>query len=366
MWAATARPARKSTSRAPSPRSGRAERWRTARLKEYQDTDEVFEPTKKTVSTHLAEWLTTIEPKRSPSTVDFYRRMAAHAEPEIGTLPLPRLTAARLQEYLLSIRQTKTPRVQQGIFDTLSAALTKAVRLGLIRENPCRRVERPAHKAKETQALTAEQARDFLTAATSERLYPLWLLAVTTALRRGELCGLRWRDVDLDASPARLTVRQELIVVERPQRVQGTQEQDQRGHHPDPARRGAGAARLADRPGRGAADRRSEWQDHENGRLVFSQPNGKPLHPNNLLKRDFRSILARTGLPTTLRIHDLRHTVASVLVGGGADPKTAQALLRPARITTTLGIYTHLMPGLAEQALGSLGCLIPRNDGIQG
>ena len=339
-----------------------AEHWRAAMLTEYHETGEVFEPTKKTVSAYLSEWIATIEPKRSPATVAFYRLMANHAEPSIGALPLPRLTPARLQDFYADIRDAKTTRVQQGIHDTLSAALTKAVRLGLIRENPCRRVERPAHKAKETQALTAEEARAFLTAAASERLYPLWLLAVTTALRRGELCGLRWRDVDLDSTPARLTVRQELIVVD--------------GHNvfKEPKSKTSEAAvpilpeaakALGEWKTQQAVERRMagpNWTDHENGARGFCQDDGKPLHPNNLLKRDFRRILARAGLSTAMRIHDLRHTVASVLIGGGVDPKTAQALLRHARITTTLGIYTHLTPGLAEQALEPLGRLIPRDD----
>jgi integrase len=86
-----------------------------------------------------------------------------------------------------------------------------------------------------------------------------------------------------------------------------------------------------------------------------------PLPRLTPARRDFRRLLAKAGLPTMLRIHDLRHTVATLLVGGGVDPKTAQALLRHSRITTTLGIYTHLQPGLAEQAVQHLRSLPPRD-----
>lgn len=334
-----------------------AEKWRVSMLREYYETGEVFQPSKLTLNEHLDDWMAT-SAEKSPSTLDFYRRMAQHVRPVLGDLPLARLTPARLQAFYNAARKEKTPRVLKGIHDTLSAAMTHAVRLGLIRENPCRRVEPPKYKPKERPAITAEQVQAFLKAAREERLYSLWLLAVTTALCRGELCGLRWQDVDLENR--RLTVRQEMVLVRGKRVLKEPKSGASRAAVPllpevVEALRDWKTRQDVERTVAGPL-----WEDHG---LVFCQPNGKPLHPDHPLKRHFRRILGRAGLPEALRIHDLRHAVATVAVSSGVDPKTAQASLRHSRVTTTLGIYAHLHPGLAEQAIQHLRALLPRDDG---
>lgn len=277
----------------------------------------MFAPTKLTVAEYLEQWRGRLEAAgRNPATVAFYLLMSKHPQPYVGAMPLPRLTPARIQVVFDKAHGEKTSRVLKGMHDTLSAAMTQAVRLGLVKENPCRRVQPPSHKPKEAQALTAEQARAFLRAARDQRLYALWLPGVTTALRRGELCGLRWQDVDLDAG--RLSVQQELLVVDG-KRVfkepKSTASQAAVPLLPEAvqALRDWQTVQNVEKATAGPL-----WEEHGDG-LVFCQANGWPLHPNNLLKRDFRGLLAKTGLDGKLRIHDLRHAVSTVLIGGGVD-----------------------------------------------
>lgn len=186
---------------------------------------------------------------------------------------------------------------------------------------------------------------------------------VARTFRTRQVCGLRWQDVDLDAG--RLTVRQELIVVEGKRVFK----------EPRTASSKAAVPLLQE-----VAVERWNWQTIQNvekvtagplweehgGGLVFCQVNGRPLHPNTLRKRDFKRILARGGLPTDMRTHDLRHTVRAAIVASGADPKTAQALLRHADVGTTLARYTHLQSGMAERAIQHLRALLPDGTGSVG
>lgn len=332
-----------------------AEAWRVERLKELHDTGDVFTPTSLSVGEYLGRWLKSLEGQRSPATLSDYEvAVRKHIAPAIGDLRLPALTPPRLQAFYDRARAEKSSRVMRSIHYTLSSALTRAVKQGFIRDNPCSKVDAPKHRPREMMPLRPEEATRFLTAAHETRLYPLWLLACTTGLRRGELCGLRWVDVDIEAG--RLSVRQQLVVVG--------------GHNVfrEPKTRSSSAAvplvpeaidalkawRETQGVERGVAG--PEWQDHG---LVFCQANGKPLHPNNLLKRDFRGLLAVAGIAPETRIHDLRHTVATLLFAAGVHPKLASALLRHSRASITQDLYTHLLPGLAEQAVTHLRAVIP-------
>lgn len=334
-----------------------AKHWRTQKVKEYQDTGEVFEPTTLTVAEYLEQWLEDRKAKWAPSThLDYSTNVHKHIAPRIGGLSLARLTPTRVREfYAMAQADGASSRIMHGIHYTLTAALNRAVKEELIRANPCQKVDAPHHKPKEFQPLTPQQVGTFLGVARQERLYALWLILCTTALRRGEACGLRW--VDLDLEGGRLSVRQELIVVGGYNVVKEPKTASSMA--PVPLLPEVVQA-LKDWQTVQAVEKATagpEWEEHG---FVFCQPNGKALHPNNLQKRDFKRLLASAGLPTSIRIHDLRHTVATTLFAAGVHPKLASAFLRHARTSTTQDIYTHYVPSVANLALEPIRAHLPK------
>ncbi len=332
-----------------------AEAARAAKLAELRETGEVFVPSTKPLGAYLEEWLRAMEGRLSPATLsDYGVAVRKHIAPYLGHVPLNKLTPAKLQAFYNEAKGRVTSRVMKSIHYTLSAAMGHAVRLGLIRENPTLRVEKPRHRPREMRALSPEEASRFLVAAKGERLYPLWLILCTTGLRRGEACGLRWQDVDLDGG--RLFVRQAAVVVGGKLIFKEPKTDSSKAAVPllpevVEALRDWRARQEMERTMTGPA-----WT--ETG-LVFTTDTGKPLWPDKLQKRDMKRILRRAGLPENIRIHDLRHTVATTLFAAGVHPKLVSAVLRHSRASITQDIYTHLLPNLAEGAVQHLRKLIP-------
>jgi integrase len=215
----------------------------------------------------------------------------------------------------------------------LSAALTRAVREELISRNVARLAELPAWEPREIRPWSADEAMAFLQAARPDPLYPAFVLLLLYGMRRGEVLGLRWQDVDLDAG--KLCVRQQL------QRIRDTLQISS-------VKTGAGSrdlpipslvrAALLIRQERQAADRDAfgrAWQDTG---LVCTTRSGRPVEPRNL-DRSFRRICDHHKI-RVIAVHRLRHTTASLLKKLHVPPRDAQMILGHAHISTTMQIYT--------------------------
>jgi integrase len=203
----------------------------------------------------------------------------------------------------------------------------------------------------EMQVWSPQQLRTFLDHVRDDRLYAAWLLLATTGMRRGEVAGLRWVDVDLDAgrvSPRRprVVVNHEVIVSE-PKTAKG-----RRSIALDPAtvtalrdhRRWQLGERLAVGP---------RWEDSG---LVFTWPDGRPLHPERFSKW-FEQHARAAGLPK-IRLHDVRHSYATAALAAGIPAKIVSERLGHANIAITMDTYSHVLPGLDEQAAGTVARLI--------
>jgi integrase len=221
---------------------------------------------------------------------------------------------------------------------------------GLIPRNAAGPVKPPRPRRVEIRALGREQVRALFEAARGDRLEALYVLAVTAGLRRGELQGLTWEDVDLDAGT--LQVRRTPseprggYIFEAPKSGKGRQIRlTQRAtvalkeHH---------KRQLEERMERGAL-----WQDHG---LVFPSGVGTPLLGGNL-NRAFKALLQRTGLPE-IRFHDLRHTCATLLLRQGVNSMFVQELLGHADISLTLNVYSHVLPDMGDAAAGAMDAAI--------
>jgi integrase len=322
------------------------------------------EPSKLTVREFVeTRWLPIVATEIRPSTLDSYRRnLRLHVLPRIWVVRLQALDAATLQAmYAALLRDGRAdhavgvglaPRTVAYVHWIVKSVLKAAVEWELIVRNPAERTKPPRPKAAGNRhatihTWTRDELRAFLDATAGEPLYPLWLLLATTGVRRGEALGLGWSAVDLDAGT--ISIRRTLVDVT----TSGT------GRRPifsDPKTvRGnrviqldsATVAALRDYRDEKAKDLASLGRQAE-ADLVFTHGDGRALHPERL-SRAFLRRLRRAGLPV-IRLHDLRHTWATLGFQGGVHPKIVSERLGHSTITITLETYSHVMPAMHADA----------------
>ena len=216
----------------------------------------------------------------------------------------------------------------------LRRALADAVRWNLIVSNPASATRTPKGEAKELTVWSADEARRFLDAIAEERLVGLWTLALHTGLRRGELAGLRWRDVDLDAGT--LTVAQQRTTANYTVVITTPKAKSQRQLLLAPAT----VAALKSHLQRQRKERLALGPDWTDSGYVFVDQAGVEIHPQRFTKL-FDEVLKRTGAPK-IRLHDLRHTMASLALEAGVHPKVVQEQLGHSAIAVTLDTYSHV------------------------
>ncbi len=290
---------------------------------------------------YLERWLEeSARPSIARSTYRGYRGYVAnHIAPVLGQVRLARLTPQHVQSLRAELeRRGASPHAQLSAHVVLRRALSIAVRFGIIPRNPCDGVPRPRVVRRERTWLDAGQARRLLRAAKGDRLEALAVLAVTTGLRQGELLGLQWGDVDLEAGT--LAVRRQLL-----EHADGKLEP---GGLKTPKSR-----RLVDLPETAVraleAHFKAGLQPPPADAFVFTDSKGGPVRKSNLLRRWFHPLLERAGLPR-IRFHDLRHTHASLLLAQGVNPKVVQERLGHSQISMTLDTYSHVVPSLQRDA----------------
>jgi integrase len=237
----------------------------------------------------------------------------------------------------------------------LHKALSQAVGWDLIPRNPTEAIKTPTASSKEMRPLSASEARRLLTTAgeAGDRLEALYVLALHTGMRRGELLALRWEDVDLDAKFPTVRVQRTLTRTENGSRLAIGEPKTNRSRR---------TVRLTQR-GKAALKRHRARQEEEKLRadglykdqgLVFTTVTGSLINPSNLRQRSFRPLLKRAGL-SPITFHDLRHTCASLLFQRNVHPKFVQELLGHASVAITLDKYSHMLPGMGGETADAIG-----------
>jgi integrase len=312
------------------------------------------EPSKRTTGPFLRDdWLPGLRAQVRPSTWAEHRsKVEVHLVPAIGQVPLQRLAPGHLNTlYADLLGRGLSARTVLHVHATIRRALADATRWGLVPRNVALLASPPRPGRTELQVWTAADLRAFLAFVEDDRLYALWLLAASTGMRRGEVLGLQWPDVDLGR--ARVGVRRSLVtvghqvVVSEPKTAKG-----RRSVALDPAtvaglkawRKHQTAERLAWGPA---------WTDSG---LVFTREDGRPLHPREVTRAFSRHVLA-AGVPI-IRLHDLRHTHATLALAAGVHPKVVQERLGHANIAITLDTYSHAVPALEEAAARTVAALV--------
>jgi integrase len=304
----------------------------------------VYDADNLTVGEYLDRWLNdSVRDTVRQRTWERYEQFVrVHLTPALGKIKLAKLTPAHVRGlYRDKLNSGLAPRTVLHIHRAFSKALKQAAADGLIPRNPAAPVKPPQPRGEEIRPLNREQIRVLFDAASGDRLEALYIVAVTAGLRRGELQGLKWDDLDLEAG---------MLQVRR------TCSEPKGGHIFEAPKSGKGrnirltqsaVAALRIHRRRQLEERMYKadlWQEQG---LVFPSTVGTPLWGGNL-NRAFKATLQRAGLPKSTRFHDMRHTCATLLLMQGVNPKFVQELLGHADISLTLNVYSHVLPDMGD------------------
>lgn len=304
-----------------------------------------------TVGEYLDYWLENIaRPAIRPTTYAKYEVfIRLYLRPGLGRHRLDRLSVATVQSWLNSRLAAGDSIAKVHVMRrVLTAALTRAMREELISRNVARLATLPPDRPARQHPWSAAEARAFLRAARRDPLYPAFVLLLAYGLRRGEVLGLSWKDVDLDQGVIR--IRQQLFRVGGRLRLGPVKTAAGRRDLPL-----LGIARdgLASRAGlRVIGANPHEWTARD---LVFTTRTGRPVEPRNLA-RSFQRIITSSGL-RPIRLHDLRHTTATLLKDLGVPPRDTMEILGHSRIAVTMEIYTAADNISRREAIDKLNAL---------
>jgi len=339
-----------------------AERARTEILGRI-DRGEYVAPSTTTLGAYLEEWQSSIKTRVRASTYESYaRNIRLHVLPRLGETPLQRLGAAQLNglyAHLLTEGRANgegglAPRTVRYVHVILHKALRDAVRWSLLTRNPADFADPPTPKSArsaEMRTWSAAELRAFIQHTAAHRLHAAFVLAATTGMRRGEIAGLKW--ADLDEAASRLAVRRSLVtagyeVVWSDPKT----ERSRRNIALDPATLGAVRAHRA----RQAKEKLALGPAYEDQDLVFAREDGRPMHPERLSKL-FTGSVRDAKLPR-IRFHDLKHTHATLALQAGVHPKIVSERLGHGDVGITLNTYSHAIPALEEEAAVRVAALV--------
>lgn len=334
-----------------------------ARIVNEFNTGTYVEPNGITLSEWVTHhWLPRIKDRVKPSTFDSYRRnVALHVLPSLGSRQLRQLTPPVLNrlysDLLAEGHMTKrgglSAKTVRYIHTIIHKSLADAVDTGLIATNVATRAKPPRPRARlatEISFWEPHELRTFLHAVSGHRLEAAWHVAAMTGMRRGEVLGLRWKDIDFDN--ARISVRQALVSV-----AYKVIASTPKNHH----------ARVIDID-EGTTDQlrahrtcqqgdRDEWGvSYEDKDLVFCKEDGSPIHPHTF-SQAFERLTAKMDLPT-IRLHDLRHTHASIALKAGVPVKVISERLGHENPAFTMKQYAHVIPGMQAEAAAAVADVI--------
>jgi integrase len=311
---------------------------------------------KQTFAQFVEKWVEAITPTVRPRTAYNYALLLRHhAVPVLGRMPLTKIQPSDIVHVYEQRRKAgAAPMSILHLHRALFRAFRFAERWGDVARNVVALVDAPKVTRAEMRCLNADEARTLLATAQGDRLEALLVLALSTGMRSGELLGLTWRSVDVDRgsisviaslqpTPSGLALME--VKTRRSRRVIDVEPRvvaSLRRHR---------AAQEMER--RVAGD---VW-DAPVPDLVFATSIGRPIDGRELIRKWFRPLLKKAGLPP-IRIHDLRHSYASIALARGVHPKVVQEALGHSTIAVTLDLYSHVVPSLQREAAKEMGAAL--------
>jgi integrase len=319
-----------------------------------------FDGTQVSLEQFMESWLAGKELSRRPNTVKNYRSYCSdYIFPALGKMRLQNILPSHLRQLYLRMQdEGRGARTIQLIHVTLHGALKQAVKEGLIGRNPVDAVERPKVETQEFQIFTEEQVHAFLAAARNHPLVALYYLALTTSLRKGELLGLKWTDVDWQKGSLRV---ERQLQIEAGKGYVLVPTKTKAGRRTIKIGKGALAMLEAHRHRQEALRAAAGDRWVETG-MIFTTTIGTYLDQTKV-SREFKGILRENGLPE-IRFHDLRHTSISLLLDIGTPVNTVQRRAGHSKASVTTDIYGHVMAHSQDEAAENIEEIVkpPEND----
>lgn len=307
---------------------------------------------KYTVGTWIDAWFENVAKiKVCPSSHQTYRGyIDNHIKPNIGNIPLEKLTTMELQKlYRKLLTSGRVERIEaekqpkglsaktvRNINQVISSAMDLAVAQKIILENPTNACSLPRVEHKEMQTISAEQLQAVLEEAKRSGVYEMYYIELSTGLRRGELLGLKWQDIDMKQGVIRVRRQISRIdgkIVEAPLKTKNSYR----------------TVTISPQ----AVEVLKSQKEKTDDEYVFPSPNGGPISPdsvNNMLHR----VLDRAGIPR-VRFHDMRHTFATLALQNGVDIKTVSGMLGHFSAGFTLDTYAHVTTAAEKEAAQTIG-----------
>lgn len=309
-------------------------------------------------SAKLSEWLPYwleehVKPHRKRTTyVKYEMHVRLYLVPLLGARRLESLTTANVRKMIGAVTAQASAATAKEAHRVLRTALTAACREELISRNVVQLVPAPRVEPRELRPWSLDETLTFLEAARADPLYPAFVLAVALGLRRGEILGLQWQDIDLDRRT--LTVRTTLHRGGKELYLDTTKNRRARVI-PIPLMCVAPLRWQRLRQAARKAAVGAMWHESDH---VFTTGSGRPIEPRNLY-RSFQRIAASAGLPP-VRLHDTRHGCASLLFAAGVAPRTVMEILGHSQIAVTMNVYTHVSDDGRREAMSHMDRLLKR------
>jgi integrase len=343
-------------------------RWRVSLPDGSRKRMTAYEPTRKAAAARLAEevakankglvydedttlaeflrtWLKSIESTVKPGTLATYEaQVRARIEPNLGCRKLTKLSAAQLTAfYGRLLDQGLSPATARLNHAIIHRALSKAQKWGMIPANAASVATAPKPRSAEVTPLTQEQARTLLAASAGTELEALWVLLVSSGVRIVEALATRWEDVDLTKGVLRVS---RTLSWEHGDRPRFGSPKGGKGRSIHLSQRATDALRRHSTRQKEQRLAAPVWEEHG---LALTTEVGRPLRREAVARNHFRPLLVRAALPPTTRLHDLRHTCATLLLAQGTHPTLVQHLLGHSSVSMTLDKYSHWVPSMGEQ-----------------
>lgn len=328
-------------------RNARTKADAVAILAKLRNTDAAMfiDPERITLGQYLERWLTThVAANRSASTAALYRSISdRHITPKLGGVGLRRLSTAIVQEFVDGMIAANTAsRSRQLAFAILGKAMKHAVKVGLIPVDPTENVDKPAHRPKEIFPFTQDEAASIIAESAETRWHALYVLALTSGMRQGELFGLEWSEIDL---PGR-TVRIKQAAAEVGGRVSISKPKTENSVRTvEITELAAGALRTH----RAILLR----EGNAGSKLVFPAPRGGLVARSTFRHRYWLRLLRHCSI-TPRGFHHTRHTYATLALGAGVPVHVVAKVLGHSKPSTTHDIYSHVLKQHQDQATAAM------------
>lgn len=297
---------------------------------------------------YIEDWLSIKKISLSNSSISLYERsIKNHISPSLGNILLSKIKPQHIQKFIVELyKKDLEDATIKRIFNILNACLNDAVKFEDLSINPASKVEKPKVSPKEMNIWSIKQIKRFLKYSEDHRLNCAFYLALMTGLRKGEILGLRWKDVDLENQV--LYVNQTLEYDGKTIKKGAKTKNSIRSVTFSPSTKNV----LLKHKEQQEAEKNFFASEYLDQNLVICAQNGAPYHPRNLT-RVFNSLKRKANLPH-IRFHDLRHTHAALMIAQNEPMKLIMERLGHSQISTTIDVYGHLLPNMQHDASNRL------------